>query len=78
MPKRLFTEQEMAIGPGSYNVQPKFGDDVRDMTIGVARRETPDTKIPGPGYYQHERADHLVKPNAQISLLDLQRESERF
>ena len=48
------------------------------MTIGVAWRETSDTKIPGPGYYQHERADHLVKPNSHISLLDLQRESERF
>ena len=51
MPRRLFTEQEMAIGPGSYNAQPKFGDDVPDMTIGLARREVADNNIPGPGYY---------------------------
>ena len=68
----------MAVGPGSYNAQPKFGDDARDMTIGLARKSAPDNNIPGPGYYQHERADGLVKPNAEISLLDLQRESQRF
>jgi hypothetical protein len=75
MPKRIFTEEEMAIGPGSYNAQPKFGDDAHDMTIGIARKQNYDNNIPGPGYYQHERADHLVKPNAEISLLDLNRES---
>lgn len=71
MPKRIFTEEEMAIGPGSYNPQPKFGDDTRDMTIGLARKFNYDNGIPGPGFYQHERADNLVKPNAEISLLDL-------
>jgi hypothetical protein len=51
MPKRIFTEDEMAIGPGSYNPQPKFGDDVRDMTIGLVRRELPNNLVPGPGFY---------------------------
>ena len=36
--KKVYTEDEMALGPGSYNPEPKFGDDARDMTIGLPRR----------------------------------------
>jgi len=48
------------------------------MTIGLARREVADNNIPGPGYYQYEKADRMVKPNAEICLLDFRKESERF
>ena len=70
MPKRVYTEDEMALGPGSYNPEPKFGDDARDMTIGLPRRQSPDNKVPGPGFYNPERAEGLVKPNADVSLVN--------
>lgn len=38
MSKRVYTEDEIALGPGSYNAEPKFGDDAKDMTIGLARK----------------------------------------
>lgn len=78
MQRRVFTEQEMAIGPGSYNADPKFGDDARDMTIGLARRQDPNNQVPGPGFYNPERADDLVKPNSDIALVNLNRDQSRF
>ena len=51
----------MELGPGSYKDPPKFGDDVRDHTIGGPRREGPKNENPGPGAYLHEHADPHTK-----------------
>ena len=60
----------MAIGPGSYNPEPKFGDDTRDMTIGLSRKYDYDNKVPGPGYYNPERADSLIQQNSDMCMVN--------
>lgn len=51
MVRRNFTEEEMAIGPGSYAVEPKFGDDGIKVLIQPGWRKVPTDNVPGPGHY---------------------------
>jgi hypothetical protein len=51
MVRRNFTEEEMAIGPGSYAVEPKFGDDGVKVLIQPGWRNVRTDNVPGPGHY---------------------------
>lgn len=54
-------DEMVQVGPGTYKEAPKFGEDARSMTIGGARRDQPDPRVPGPASYQHEVADVHTK-----------------
>lgn len=51
-------------GPGAYENYMQFGDDLNKMTIFEKRNQSLED-TPGPGLYDHERAEKLTKPGSQ-------------
>lgn len=57
-------------GPGAYEVSKSLG--TQGGTIApVSARIFPKETSPGPGHYDYERADELVKPNSPQNTISL-------
>jgi hypothetical protein len=59
---RLNKEADPSNGPGTFNAKNNFGEGLKNMTIGrKSASQSPEREL-GPGYYNHQKGDKLVKP----------------
>ena len=52
------------LGPGSYSLQKDFAKDTKRVTITPVSKQEVIEYSPGPGYYEHTKADPIVRKSS--------------
>jgi hypothetical protein len=56
--------QKELLGPGSYSLQKEFLKDTKRVTIAPFSKQEVIEYSPGPGYYEHTKADPIVRKSS--------------
>jgi len=59
----------MELGAEPYQLDEKFGEKTKTVTICNGRKEPDDKRIPGPGSYKHERSQKQTKKRAPSTFM---------